>query len=304
MTDNFKIGDKVRIINRDPLWDDEKYYPHRKIGTEFIISDILERRGYNYNILDEQGRAHNPCDLQKILMATDTRTGARFEVHSYTDETVLEAMSNDGSALRGRPRAHVAIDGIDSPYVPVLALTNTIKDAAEFLHDIARVSNMSKANCEVADQHAQALYAIIATTPPAPANTGRLSTLDLKDGDVVERVTEHDRFTTKDIGQRYIARLKSSYWPDGLHFVKSTGAGWTSINDKGTFRIVSRASEWIEWNGGKCPVVPGTKLHYKLRRDPNASHKSDAPPEYLNWSHHHPDHAHYNFDIIAYRVVK
>lgn len=286
MTDNFKIGDKVRIINRDPLWDEENY-PHRKIGTEFIISDILERRGYNYNILDEQGRAHNPCDLQKILMATDTRTGKRFEVHSYTDETVL----------RGRPRAHVAIDGIDSPYVPVAALKNIIFLAAEFLNDIARASKMSKANCEVADQHAQALYRIIAV---APANTGRLSTLDLKDGDVVERVTEHDQFTIKDIGQRYTARLQSPYWQDGLHFVKSTGAGWTSRNDLGIFRVVSRADQWIEWNGGKCPVDANTMVEFKLRNDPAIVTPYAAGS--LTWEHR--DNRLREYDIIAYRVVK
>lgn len=42
--------------------------------------------------------------------------------------------------------------------------TGSIKEAADFLNDIARVSNMSKANCEVADQHAQALYAALANT--------------------------------------------------------------------------------------------------------------------------------------------
>jgi hypothetical protein len=72
---------------------------------------------------------------------------------------------------------------------------------------------------------------------------GNLSDLLLDVGDVVERVTEHDRWTISDIGVRYQVRNESAYWRRGLHLVRvSPYSGWTTMHDKGVFRVVERSA--------------------------------------------------------------
>ncbi len=57
--------------------------------------------------------------------------------------------------------------------------------------------------------------------------------------------------------------------------------------------------DWVEWHGGECPVVEGTKVKVKLR---SGEINSDRATWY-DWKHHHPDHRLYCEDIVAYRVV-
>lgn len=54
---------------------------------------------------------------------------------------------------------------------------------------------------------------------------------------------------------------------------------------------------WIEWGGGKCPVLENVKVYVRF-----ASGKEDRSPfesGYFRWSHHG-----WANDIIAYRIVK
>lgn len=78
------------------------------------------------------------------------------------------------------------------------------------------------------------------TPPPESHVEGRLADLSLKVGDVVERVSEHDRFTFSDIGSLYDVQEVSPYFSSGLHLVKR-GSGWTTMRDNGRFRVVSRS---------------------------------------------------------------
>lgn len=54
-------------------------------------------------------------------------------------------------------------------------------------------------------------------------------------------------------------------------------------------------SEWIEWKGGERPVEDNVRVEV-LHRDGDVS--SETAIEY-DW-----DHANYEGDIIAYRIVK
>ncbi len=75
---------------------------------------------------------------------------------------------------------------------------------------------------------------------------GALKELQLKAGDIVERVSEHDGWTHKDIGSTYRVEEKSPYFSSGLHLVKQTSNGWTTMNDHGRFRVISRTPSTVE----------------------------------------------------------
>ena len=77
----------------------------------------------------------------------------------------------------------------------------------------------------------------------AVAAEGRLSDLSLKVGDVVQRLTGHDRYSEDDIGTAYEVKDKSGYWGGGLHLVaRPNGSGWTTMMDLGRFRVIYRAA--------------------------------------------------------------
>jgi hypothetical protein len=59
---------------------------------------------------------------------------------------------------------------------------------------------------------------------------------------------------------------------------------------------------WIEWNGGKCPVEPDTRVEIKLRR----GMRGPGEAKCYQWAHFATGANLYSadFDIIAYRVVK
>lgn len=57
-------------------------------------------------------------------------------------------------------------------------------------------------------------------------------------------------------------------------------------------------SDWIEWNGGECPVADGTLVDVKLRADVIVEQELAA-----GWFWEH-GLVHDDGDIIAYRVVK
>lgn len=61
-----------------------------------------------------------------------------------------------------------------------------------------------------------------------------------------------------------------------------------------------RAGDWIEWNGGECPVEKGVDVEVRFRDETSESHKS----EYFRWGHHSMTfYGNSSRDIIAYRVV-
>lgn len=58
-------------------------------------------------------------------------------------------------------------------------------------------------------------------------------------------------------------------------------------------------TDWIEWNGGECPVGEGTLVEYKLRGNPDTSvEDASFPAEDLQWNHKNEP-----LDIVAYRLV-
>lgn len=64
--------------------------------------------------------------------------------------------------------------------------------------------------------------------------------------------------------------------------------------------------DWIEWNGGECPVAPQTLVEVRFRDaamdHPNswrASFWSDSDPSKDCWLHDNN-----RADIIAYRIVE
>lgn len=70
------------------------------------------------------------------------------------------------------------------------------------------------------------------------------------------------------------------------------------------------ASDWIEWNGGECPL-PSDTLVLTRRRRANGGFTEDATPETAGWwaGDGSPDasnwlHSDSTADIIAYRVVQ
>ena len=59
---------------------------------------------------------------------------------------------------------------------------------------------------------------------------------------------------------------------------------------------ITEPGEWIEWQGGKCPIADGVK-HQVRFRDHSLSHVCD---DAASWSWRH---ACEDFDIVAYRVL-
>lgn len=62
------------------------------------------------------------------------------------------------------------------------------------------------------------------------------------------------------------------------------------------------AAGWIEWNGGDCPVAPGTIVECRLRDADSAPswHETAKDASDFSWSH---EKATAGLDIIAYRLV-
>lgn len=54
---------------------------------------------------------------------------------------------------------------------------------------------------------------------------------------------------------------------------------------------------WIEWQGGKCPVEPATRVDLEYR---DGDIVKNVPAHFATNCWPHDDHP---FDIIAYRVV-
>ena len=57
-------------------------------------------------------------------------------------------------------------------------------------------------------------------------------------------------------------------------------------------------NDWIEWNGGKCPVADGTIVDLKFR---DGEEVRSANPDVWCWSHLSDDVSN---QVVAYRVVK
>lgn len=56
-------------------------------------------------------------------------------------------------------------------------------------------------------------------------------------------------------------------------------------------------TEWIEWNGGECPVADAPHVEVKLRGGGIAGGRACV----LDWEHWHQSP---ELDIIAYRIVE
>lgn len=75
-----------------------------------------------------------------------------------------------------------------------------------------------------------------------PIGVRKLRDFDLVPGDVYRRVTGHDRWSDKDIGDHYVVRFDSPYRRGALHLVRlpeSPGCGWTTTTEEGLFLPVS-----------------------------------------------------------------
>lgn len=57
-------------------------------------------------------------------------------------------------------------------------------------------------------------------------------------------------------------------------------------------------TEWIEWEGGKCPIDAGAIAEARLR---NGYVQTLDPAGDYDWCH--ADDAYDGYDIIAYRVI-
>lgn len=71
------------------------------------------------------------------------------------------------------------------------------------------------------------------------ANEGLLPNLGLQPGDRVVRVTGHDKWSDPDIGSEYTFCINSNYRKGVPHLIKD-GSGWTTMTEKGTFRVIGR----------------------------------------------------------------
>lgn len=61
--------------------------------------------------------------------------------------------------------------------------------------------------------------------------------------------------------------------------------------------------DWIEWNGGECPVSADTTIELKFRQTPHEIDVEEEPHS-LRWMHTTwPSGTKGGGDIIAYRVV-
>lgn len=59
---------------------------------------------------------------------------------------------------------------------------------------------------------------------------------------------------------------------------------------------------WIEWNGGGCPVSPGTVVRTRSRDGFEATWTVDGADPAVVWQH--LPNTYPEWDIIAYRIVK
>jgi len=57
---------------------------------------------------------------------------------------------------------------------------------------------------------------------------------------------------------------------------------------------------WIEWEGGECPVAGDTKVVYRMRGYPDHDEEYWQPAKFLVWGHYGHDNP---AEIIAYRIV-
>lgn len=75
-----------------------------------------------------------------------------------------------------------------------------------------------------------------------------------------------------------------------------------AVADIVEYQIVDAApasTDWIEWNGGECPVAEGYVVEYKLRGNSDASViDASFPAVNLQWNHENEP-----WDIVAYRLV-
>lgn len=61
-------------------------------------------------------------------------------------------------------------------------------------------------------------------------------------------------------------------------------------------------SEWIEWNGGECPVEPKTRVYTRCRGESELSVIGmNFAADFLDWDH---DEDCPSGDIVAYRIVE
>lgn len=56
-------------------------------------------------------------------------------------------------------------------------------------------------------------------------------------------------------------------------------------------------TDWIEWNGGECPVPEDTLVRVRFR----SGNEDDCPADILWWGRTSGNLGH---DIIAYRIIK
>ena len=62
-------------------------------------------------------------------------------------------------------------------------------------------------------------------------------------------------------------------------------------------------NEWIEWNGGECPVPNGTPIDFRFRSE-DFGIQTVNRPERMKWDHEFSHNNPGSVDIIAYRVSK
>jgi hypothetical protein len=67
----------------------------------------------------------------------------------------------------------------------------------------------------------------------------------------------------------------------------------------------NKPGEWVEWNGGECPVEPGTMVEVRFR----PFHYNPSPAEFATLILDKPEekrwgHNGFAGDFIAYRVVQ
>ncbi len=60
-------------------------------------------------------------------------------------------------------------------------------------------------------------------------------------------------------------------------------------------------SQWIEWQGGECPVKELVAVEAKTR---NGLYQYTGNPKMLDWGHSRIESRGYPYDIIAYRIIK
>lgn len=56
--------------------------------------------------------------------------------------------------------------------------------------------------------------------------------------------------------------------------------------------------EWIEWDGGVCPVADNTEIHVRCRD--NSEYTTNIPQHMDGWAHSVCEHG---YEIVQYKVV-